>query len=108
MKSLRGVMAPLLALVLLLAVAGCAQAPDWPGTYHAKTGETQVELILGEDGKGVWSTEDDDVPLTWEVKKGEVWMHTKSGGVLPGRVGGDGVLLVELPGVGKMTFRKVR
>lgn len=107
MRSLRGLTAVALA-ILLLAVLGCTQAPDWPGTYHAKNGDTSVELTLGDDGKGVWSTEDDDVALTWEVKKGEVWLHTKSGGVLPGSVVGDGMLQVELPGVGRMTFTKIR
>lgn len=97
----------LLALAVML-ILGCSRTPEVPGTYFAKNGEAAVHLTLGEDGKGVWSTEGDDVQLTWQVKNGEVWLHTKSGGVLPGRIAGDGVIRLDLPGVGALEFRQVR
>ncbi|BBD07350.1 hypothetical protein [Desulfovibrio ferrophilus] len=98
----------LCAVIVIALLLGCAQAPDIPGLYHAQNGDAVVRLTLGEDGKGLWSTEDDDVPLTWEIKKGEVWLHTKSGGVLPGKIGDDGVIRLELPSVGNLEFRQVR
>ncbi|MBU1002958.1 MAG: hypothetical protein KKE73_10595 [Proteobacteria bacterium] len=97
----------LVVLVVLLTL-GCSQVPDVPGTYSAKNGAATVHLTLGDDGKGVWSTEGEDVPLTWQVKKGEVWLHTKSGGVLPGRISEGGVIRLELPGVGELEFRQIR
>jgi len=97
----------LLAVVMAVAL-GCSQGHEAPGTWTAKDGDSLVHLTLNQDGKGVWATEDDEVPLTWEVKKGEVWLHTKSGGVLPARIGEDAVMRVDLPGVGTLEFRQTK
>lgn len=102
----------LLAVMLLAAVCalgGCGKEADILGTYHATGADgVEVELVLGESGKGTWATDEADVALTWEVKRGEVWLHTRSGGVLSGVVQSGGVIRMDLPGVGKLEFKQVK
>lgn len=100
----------LAALCLALALAaGCAGEGDPQGTYYARSGNgEEVHLTLSEGGKGSWDTDGTDVPLTWETRKGGIWLHTRSGGVLRGEIFGGGEIRIDLPGVGVLTFRQVK
>ena len=99
-----------LGLVLSLTVwlvAGCSGQANLAGTYHAKGNDgIEAQLVLQDGGKGSWSTDEADVDLTWERKGDEVWLHTRSGGVLPGTILDGGNIHVDLPGVGDLTFRR--
>ena len=95
-------------LVVVLGLFACGAHEDMVGTYYA-AGEAGVEvsLALHDGGKGTWTTDEADVPLTWELKGGELWLHTRAGGVLSGAVEGGGVVRMDLPGVGELVFRQV-
>jgi len=98
----RGVAVACLAAVV--ALWACSGAADLEGRYVAPGDGVAVTLDLGPGGKGVWSTDEEQIPVTWERRGAEVWLHTKSGGMVPGRLEGDGTLIMDLPGVGLFTF----
>ena len=96
-------------VVLALGLCACGAHEDMVGTYHAAgQGGVDVSLVLHDGGKGTWTTDEADVPLTWELKGGELWLHTRAGGVLSGVVEGGGVVRMDLPGVGELVFRQVK
>ena len=96
-------------VVLALGLCACGAREDMVGSYHAAGhGGVDVSLVLHEGGKGTWTTDEADVPLTWELKGDELWLHTRAGGVLSGVVEGGGVVRMDLPGVGELVFRQVK
>lgn len=106
MNSLR-----LVFLLLMLAVcagSGCNREPGLTGRYTAvqeSANETRSVIELKKDGKGTWETEIDLVNFRWKIRGKEIWLHTKTGGVIIGRLTSSG-FVVEIPGVGQYTFVK--
>jgi hypothetical protein len=49
---------------------------------------------------------DDEVSLEWYVKGDELRLNTKMAGVIVGVLQDDGSFEIELPGAGKMLFKK--
>ncbi|MGE4191865.1 MAG: hypothetical protein AB7E51_00600 [Pseudodesulfovibrio sp.] len=95
----------LLLLMLLPAFTACAPDRDTlPGDYSARNGEIEIRLRLGKDGKGVWSTDTDEIPFKWSRRdEGHIWLHTVAGGVIPGTIEGEDIRLT-LPGVPPLVF----
>lgn len=95
-------------LALLLAAA-CQPDRAIPGKYLAPGPgdhpESQVALTLHPTGKGSWSYNDEEVPLQWESRPGQVLLHLKGGGLIVGRDAGQGVIELDLPGLGPISFR---
>ncbi|MBU1248110.1 MAG: hypothetical protein KKB70_05390 [Proteobacteria bacterium] len=95
------------ALFLFLAFSACS--PDKEslvGKYTAQGDATEVVLTLGEDGRGTWSTDLDEISFKWSLSQdGQVWLHTTDGGVLSGTHGEEGLVLT-LPGVGEFVFSR--
>ena len=97
-------------LVLLALPVSCQPGRDLTGKYQAvdpQPGGQILHLELKRDGKGTWKTGYDDVSFTWEERGAEVWLHLKVGGVIPGRIGGDGSLSISLPDTGNIRFERV-
>ena len=102
----------LAALVFLLPACGggapsVQPAGKYVATAHGGGGEKTVTLELNEGGEGSWSTEDDAVPFKWDVRDNTALLHTKAGGVIEAAIV-EGGLRVDLPGVGGLTFAKVK
>lgn len=95
----------LLRLLLLPAVTACAPERDsLAGKYSASNGDLEIELTLGKDGKGTWSTDTDEITFKWSRRANDrIWLHTISGGVIEGTVEGSGIRLY-LPGVAPLDF----
>ncbi len=98
----------ILFLAALLCLAACTdnrRALAGSYTAHSDEGST-VTLVLKHDGKGAWSHGGVTETLTWE-RRGEdgLWLHTKDGGVLRGRLDNDAIIL-ELPSWQTFTFTK--
>lgn len=95
----------LLFLLLLPAATACAPDRDpLAGKYSASNGDVEVELILGKDGKGTWSTDTDEISFKWSRRdSSRIWLHTVSGGVIEGTVEGSDIRLY-LPGVAPLVF----
>ena len=91
-------------------VFSCAQKDVYEGVYKSQGGEaskyagSQIELM--EKGRAVWRTQDDEVSFRWEVKDSEIWLSTKAGGIIIGKIHDD-TIEVTLPGAKTMSFKKI-
>jgi len=97
------------ALACLMALALWACAPDRDdvvGRYEAAANDIDIVLTLVENGRGTWSTDTDEIAFKWSTPQpGQLWLHTREGGVIQGRVEA-GRLTVALPGVGELVFER--
>ena len=59
------------------------------------------------NGQGSWSIEEDNVSFKWEIRENEIWLHTKSGGVIVGKIVGE-TIEINLPAAGEYYFKKVK
>ena len=50
-----------------------------------------------EKGKAIWRIPDNEVSFRWDIKGKEIWLSTKSGGIIIGKIQGD-TIEVKLPG----------
>ena len=95
--------------ILVLLLFACASEDQFAGVYHAEDVATPDEsgmiLELKEGGEGIWRTEDDEVSFSWYLKKGELRINTKDGGVLVGKIQGE-TIDVTLPGDRRLSFKK--
>lgn len=108
---MRYLMLCLVLTVSITALVSCAPARDLAGGYEAvdpRDGIKKASLELKEDGKGSWKMNQEDFAFTWEDRGGEVWLHSKSGGVISGVIQNDLSIRIDLPGVGSFRFEKVR
>lgn len=99
----------LFLLFCILAVLSCRQTPALDGRYTAPshTGSPpHPVLLLQEDGKGTWTYGSEDASFTWESRENEIWLHTKSGGVVVGKLRQDRSIDIDLPGIGSFHFVK--
>jgi len=94
-------------LLLLLTLAACApDRGEAVGSYVADTEDTEIVLTLNDNGRGTWSTDTDEVPFKWSLPKaGQLWLHTREGGVIQGRIE-DRRVTITLPGVGELVFER--
>lgn len=110
-------MRPLIAFLLTLPLAGlwlisgCSQdrSAAVAGKYEARATEEgkvpTAALDLLPDHRGTWATEQDNVTFKWEKRGEEVWLHTQSGGVIVGKISGDGIVF-HLPEGSRYHFRR--
>jgi len=97
-------------LGVMYAISGCSEQVEMTGTYQQVSGDVpgSSSVIELEDTKnGVWQTEIDEVSFRWSVRDNEIWMHTKTGGVIIGRITDQG-FVIELPEVGSFVFHRIR
>ena len=100
-----------LACLLLLFVASCIQEDTYEGIYKAKGGKTEKycnsQLELMDKGQAVWRVPDDEVSFRWDIKDNEIWLSSKSGGIIIGTIH-DNTIRVKLPGTKTVcNFEKV-
>ncbi len=97
-------------LLCLISTVSCEDRDRLAGKYLAESTNNlsapTVFLELGANGKGSWAVEDDIVSFEWEIRAEEIWLHTKSGGVIVGKLVGD-TIQIELPGIHDHRFKKV-
>ena len=99
----------LVALLLVFSPA-CTSEEQYEGTYEAQAEEdskyAETTIDLKEGGQGTWTMMDDEASFEWYVKGAELRLNTKLGGVIVGELQDDGSFEIELPGAGKMSFKK--
>ena len=97
-----------LAFSLLLSWS-CESKEKYAGKYVAVEGgspkEEDIFLELKPSGEGIWVVGDQDVTFSWYIKKGDLRVNTKEGGVLVGKIKED-TFRITLPGQGEMLFKK--
>jgi hypothetical protein len=96
----------LLCLVLALCPA-CESKDKYAGTYAAqgKTGEVRMELKA--NGQGIWIAGKQEVSFSWHIKRGDLRINTKEGGVIVGKIEGS-TIKISLPGQKELLFKRVQ
>jgi hypothetical protein len=101
-----------------MLLVSCESRDRYVGVYQAEeTGSAKQEAIILElraNGDGVWKVSSDEakgtfveVPFAWYIKRGDLRMNTKAGGVIVGKIGKDTIRMT-LPGPRALTFRKIQ
>lgn len=99
----------LATLQILVMLSACGQQPALVGRYEATDPQDPkhvVVLVLKNGGNGSWNFAGEEVPVLWEQRGQEIWLHHKGGGVLAGKISGIGEIEIMLPGVGGMLFKR--
>jgi hypothetical protein len=105
--------------ILAAFLVSCESRDRYVGIYEAQAqGARQgtVVLDLKANGDGAWGvtapgkkdsppTGEGEVPFTWYIKRGELRINTKAGGVIVGKINGDTITMT-LPGARTLTFKK--
>ena len=99
-------------------LVSCESRDRYVGLYHAETKgspkQGEIILELKGNGDGVWRVSSDEVagtfvevPFAWYIKRGELRVNTKAGGVIVGKVDKDTIQMT-LPGSKALTFRRTQ
>ncbi len=96
----------LLSWAFVLATA-CSDPSHLVGKYQSPPeAEHFVFLDLQPNGQGTWETDFDVVPFRWKQRGGEIWLHTRTGGVITGDIVESTRLKVDIPGVGVIVLER--
>ncbi len=91
-----------LVFCLLMFMPSCFQEDVYEGIYKAEGGKSQKycnsQIELMEKGEAVWRVPDDEVPFRWDIKNEEIWLSTKSGGIIIGKIQ-ENTIHIKLPGI---------
>ena len=96
--------------LLMIFAFSCGQEDIYEGTYKAQDGKSskyagsQIELM--EKGQAIWRALDGEVSFRWEIKDSEIWLSTRSGGIIIGKIHDD-TIEITLPGAKTMSFRRM-
>jgi hypothetical protein len=107
MRSL--IISPVLLACLLLTVLSCDRGRDISGKYKAADpagNGAQSQLMLKIDGKGTWKVDREETQFTWEQKGDEVLLHSKTGGVIIGKLAPNDSIEISLPGMDNLHFTR--
>jgi len=93
-------------LCLLLGFClSCESSDKYAGAYEAEGHGGEVVLELNPGGEGAWISGFQEVSFSWYMKRGELRINTKEGGVIVGKLKGN-TIEVTIPGQEKKLFRK--
>ena len=97
---------PLIGFLLVVNFS-CDRKEGYVGMYVVQGEDVSKtsEIELKENGEGVWRVFDDETSFRWSVSKSEIRLHTKSGGVIIGKIKGT-IIEIALPGRSVMYFKK--
>ena len=95
--------------VLLMLLLSCESRDKYAGVYKAEEKELakqrEIILELKGNGDGVWRVGSGEDSFVWYIKRGELRVNTKGGGVIVGKIEKDTIQMT-LPGFKAMTFKK--
>jgi hypothetical protein len=102
--------------LLLMLLLSCESKDKYVGIYQAQvTSSAKQDVIILElkaNGDGLWRLSSRkitgtfvEVPFTWHIKRGDLRVHTRTGGVIVGKIDKD-TIQITLPGSRALTFRK--
>lgn len=102
---------PLPWVVALVFLLSCGPDVNVVGIYKAepmKSGK-QVEILvdLKANGEGTWKIGGEEVPFSWYLKRGELRVNTRGGGVIVGSIEKN-TIRMNLPGTGTFSFKKIQ
>ncbi|MEM5786979.1 MAG: hypothetical protein AAGU11_06640 [Syntrophobacteraceae bacterium] len=92
---------------ILLGPVSCGVGDhDLSGKYKV-TGardEMQMQISLKSDGKGTWKVRGEESSFVWEQRGEEIHLHSKTGGVITGRLDKDHSIHIFIPGMESFHF----
>lgn len=95
-------------ITLAVCLTSCGKGQEMSGKYEAVSEKRgNIVLELKHDGSGVWMFDDDEAFFKWEARQGNVWIHTKDGGVIVGHME-DKAIRISLPGIGEFVFKPAK
>lgn len=96
-------------VLLLIAAFSCNQKDKYAGKYAEQGEQLQKtsEIELKDNGQGVWRVLNDEISFSWSISDNEIRLHTKSGGIIIGRIKDD-ILEILLPGSKIKYFKRVK
>ena len=104
-------------LVLLMLLLSCESKDKYVGVYKAvqeSAKQREIILELKENGDGLWRVGTDEtkgtfveIPFAWYIKRGDLRVNTKAGGVIVGKIDKDTIHMT-LPGSKALTFTKTQ
>jgi hypothetical protein len=107
-KYWKAISSPLLCLLIMFTFS-CGSEERYVGSYKAEADSSpqfpHIFIELKEDGQGTQRVGGDETSFGWKVKGDEIRFHTKSGGVIIGKIEGN-VIKVILPGSRIISLRK--
>jgi hypothetical protein len=89
-----------------MLLLSCESKDKYAGTYKAE-GPGEITLELQSSGVGLWKVGSDEVSFAWYVKRGELRVNTKEGGVIVGKIEKETIQMT-LPGSKALTFKKIQ
>ena len=104
------IMALALMAFCLVFAWSCGSKDRYAGRYVAEKKNPQQEEIslqLKPSGEGLWVVGDKEISFSWYIKRGELRINTKEGGVLVGKLV-DSRITINLPGRGEVVFKKTQ
>ena len=104
--------------VLLMFLLSCESRDKYAGIYQAQatsSARQDVTIIeLKANGDGLWRVGSRkvagtfvEVPFSWHIKRGGLRVHTRTGGVIVGKIDKD-TIQITLPGSRSLTFKKTQ
>ena len=104
--------------VLLMFLISCESKDKYVGVYQAQATwsakQGVIILELKTNGDGLWRVNPGkaagtsvEVPFTWYIKRGDLRVNTKAGGVIVGKIEKESIQIT-LPGSRALTFRKTQ
>ncbi|MDA8404530.1 MAG: hypothetical protein M0Z56_10100 [Desulfobacteraceae bacterium] len=88
----------------------CSPTDEYIGKYKAiditENAQKESYIELMENGEGSWTCCDGEVLFTWYVKKNELRINTKEGGIMVGKLKNKSFTIM-LPGKKTLTFVKM-
>jgi hypothetical protein len=104
--------------VLLMFLFSCESKDKYVGVYEVQTTSSARQgvtiLELKANGDGLWRVNSGkltgafvEVPFTWYIKRGDLRVNTRAGGVIVGKIDKD-TIQITLPGSRALTFRKTQ
>ena len=104
--------------ICAILLVSCESRDKYVGVYQAEAKgpakQAAIILELRANGDGVWKVASDEakgtfveVPFAWYIKRGDLRVNTKAGGVIVGKIDKDTIQMT-LPGPKALTFRKIQ
>jgi hypothetical protein len=101
----------LLLCFVMIFTFSCTQTEKYQGRYNSSQGDSRenagITIELKENGHGLWMMAEEEVEIRWEVRNGQLLLHTKSGGVIVGEISGD-MIKIQQPDARVLSLKKVR
>ena len=102
--------------LLVMFLAACESRDKYVGVYQAEAkGSAMPEVVILElnaNGDGLWKLSSHEkkgefveVPFAWYIKRGDLRINTKAGGVIVAKID-ENTIRMTLPGMKELTLRK--